>query len=166
MTKKYEAKHQFVKELGLKGMFAEAADTAADLGNTIASNAGPIEVIEFIVWGSFSYLIFVSGTGRKLLEGGNVLVQLMSNDPQEAYSYFSLEGTLERFKQSQAGGLWYGFLSWFGIPSPYGQTTPEKAEEEKQKAADLFPEILVSMVAAWAILKGVGSIKSIIAGVT
>ena len=80
MTKKYEPQHAWVKELGLKGMFAEAADGLVDNVKAILGNSTPSELAFLTTWVGLAFALHEMGITKYLMDSGDWWRRMLSGE--------------------------------------------------------------------------------------
>ena len=116
MTKKYEPTHAWVKELGLKGMFAEAADTAANHAGTIISNTNPPDLMFMAVWLALAYELKKMGITKYIMGSADWWRRLIGGDTSllSDWAAEQLKARNERVKNAENEAA--AVMEWLGVP--------------------------------------------------
>ena len=163
---KYQPKHAFVKELGLRGMFAEAADAAADSAGTLVKNSSLTEVMTVGTWAMLATALYASGTTRQLMRtytAANDAAQVANNGPFGGYNPASWGLNI---------GFIYGTEMWKQFiylidPVAAGvlfdpNTPPEEKQNVENQVLVSIMEVAVSMVLAYVILNYTGDLVNLV----
>lgn len=141
---KYEPKHEWVKEIGLKKGMAEMADSATDHISAILDKSDVKDIAFLSSWITLAILMMQTKATRKLIE--------------------SVEGANALYFHGSINPLQWGLI-WDIVPYIEGILWPQPAPATDQEISDRLTEIGLSLVISYFILTQGGSIINAISAI-